>query len=82
MDSQVCWKIIEDDPVRAVHNFFAEGAVKWSLNSNFIALIPKVESPSHFHQFRPTFIYGIFEGELCHFFLKIISSSKNELDSP
>lgn len=45
--------------VRAVHNFFAEGALL-IFQRHCPSLIPKVESASHFFQLRTTFtfIYG------------------------
>lgn len=48
---QVCWGIIKHDVCKAVSNFFRSG--KLQVNSTFLELIPKVDNPEVFEEFRP-----------------------------
>jgi len=57
--------LVANDLLEAVEESRLSGEVKRSLNSNFIALIPKVNGPTTFGDFRPI--------ALCNFCFKIIS---------
>ena len=59
------WSIIGDDLVKAVQSFFFGAGIPRAVKATAIVLIPKVNSPQDFSQFRPI--------SLCNFFNKIIS---------
>ncbi|KAK3188861.1 hypothetical protein Dsin_028422 [Dipteronia sinensis] len=48
-----CWKIIKDDVMAAVKEFFKGDALPRFYCSSFIVLIPKVKNPQSFDKFRP-----------------------------
>jgi hypothetical protein len=48
-----CWKIIGTDVKALIHDFFEEKISLESINSSFITLVPKVESPTSPCDFRP-----------------------------
>lgn len=59
------WDIVGVDVVKAVQNFFQEGAFLREINHTNITLIPKVKNPESMNRFRPI--------SLCRFIYKIIS---------
>ena len=59
------WSVIADDLVKAIQSFFFGAGVPRVVKATTIVLIPKVNSPQEFSQFRPI--------SLCNFFNKIIS---------
>ena len=50
---KAAWKIMGDDIVAAINQFFCSGKVARSWNTTTITLIPKVKYPSHSGDFRP-----------------------------
>lgn len=61
------WKIVGDDVVKTVQQFFKEGFLLQHLNVTNLVLIPKVEHPSLVNQFRPI--------SLCNVIYKVISKT-------
>ncbi|GJV08557.1 sodium/hydrogen exchanger 6 [Tanacetum coccineum] len=47
------WDIVEDDIIKAVHEFFTNGTLLKELNHTIIALVPKVSSPARINDYRP-----------------------------
>ncbi|KEH15328.1 hypothetical protein MTR_1350s0010, partial [Medicago truncatula] len=47
------WNEMKDDVVRFITEFHRNGKLSNGINSTFIALIPKVESPQSLNEFRP-----------------------------
>ncbi|GAU46944.1 hypothetical protein TSUD_180480 [Trifolium subterraneum] len=52
------WPELQDDIMRFVTDFHRNGKLTKGLNSTFIALIPKVDSPQRLNDFRPISIVG------------------------
>ncbi|GJV02398.1 RNA-directed DNA polymerase, eukaryota [Tanacetum coccineum] len=52
------WKIIDDDVVAAVFQFFSSGTFLPGCNSSFIALIPKMQEAKVVKDFRPISLIG------------------------
>jgi hypothetical protein len=50
---QTYWDIVKDDVIKAVLQFFTSGWILPNMNSNIIALIPKVNNADRVEQFRP-----------------------------
>lgn len=50
---QKCWKVMKEDVFHFLQEFHSNGRLVKGLNSSFIALIPKVASPSSLGEFRP-----------------------------
>jgi hypothetical protein len=48
-----CWHIIGEDIVQLIQDFYDEKVALESINSSFITLIPKIESPISPSDFRP-----------------------------
>jgi len=48
-----CWNIIKEDTIRLFKDFCAHSIDRSSINSSFIALIPKKENPEHVDDYRP-----------------------------
>ena len=53
-----CGEEINDDIVRAVHNFEDDGRWPRETNASFISLIPKVDNPQHLNDFRHISLLG------------------------
>ena len=52
------WDILKDDLMRFLHEFHRNGRLAMGINSTFIALIPKVDSPQWLNDFRPISLVG------------------------
>jgi hypothetical protein len=52
------WEEMKGDVVRLISEFHRKGKLTKGLNSTFIALIPKVESPERLNDFRPISLVG------------------------
>jgi hypothetical protein len=52
------WDILCDDVMRFLREFHRNGRLTKGINSTFIALIPKVESPQRLNDFRPISLVG------------------------
>lgn len=50
---QKCWERVSGDLVSIVKKAFTTASLEESLNHTFIVLIPKVNAPQSFGQFRP-----------------------------
>ncbi|WJX32857.1 hypothetical protein P8452_21136 [Trifolium repens] len=50
---QTYWDIVKDDVIKAVLQFFTLGWIMPNMNSNTVALIPKVHNADRVEQFRP-----------------------------
>ena len=59
------WEVVGTDVCEAVTSFFCGHELPKSISSTLLVLIPKVNAPQHFNQFRPI--------SLCTFVNKIIS---------
>jgi len=52
------WDLLQDDFMRFMEEFHRNGKLCKGLNSTFIALIPKVNSPQRLNDFRPISLIG------------------------
>ena len=52
------WNLLKDDLIRFMVEFHCNGKLRKGLNSTFIALIPKVDSPQRLNDFRPISLVG------------------------
>ncbi|PNX59572.1 cysteine-rich receptor-like protein kinase, partial [Trifolium pratense] len=52
------WAELQGDVMRFISEFHRNGKLTKGLNSTFIALIPKVESPQRLNDFRPISLVG------------------------
>jgi len=50
--------MLKDDLMRFLHEFHRNGRLTKGINSTFIALIPKVDSPQRLNDFRPISLVG------------------------
>jgi len=56
------WELLKEDMVRFFNEFHRHGKLTKGLNSTFIALIPKVESPQCLSDFRPiSLLYCLYK---------------------
>ncbi|KAF7802979.1 ribonuclease H [Senna tora] len=62
---QHCWETVQQDVTRTLGSFLSRGHILRTLNQTHIALIPKVDSPQGFKDYRPI--------SLCNTTYKIIS---------
>lgn len=62
---QTYWRIVKNDVIKAVQDFFTHGKLLNNFNSNTIVLIPKDNNADSVNQFRPI--------TLANFKFKIIS---------
>jgi len=53
-----CWNILKKDVVLAVKEFAVNGHWPRGSNASFLCLIPKVENPQQFGEFRPISLVG------------------------
>jgi len=52
------WSVLKEDIMRFMQDFHRNGKLTKGINSIFIALIPKVDSPQRLHDFRPISLVG------------------------
>jgi len=52
------WDILKDDVLCFLHEFHRNGRLSKGINSTFIGLIPKVDSPQRLNDFRPISLVG------------------------
>ena len=52
------WEVLKYDIVSAVHQFYSTAFIDGGSNSSFITLIPKVNDPIYFPDFRPISLIG------------------------
>jgi len=52
------WEVVQGDIMRFITDFHRNGRLTRGINSTFIALIPKVDSPPSLHDFRPISLVG------------------------
>jgi len=52
------WDILKDDVMRFLSEFHRNGRLAKGINSPFIALIPKIDSPQRLNDFRPISLVG------------------------
>lgn len=50
---KVCWSIVGDDFVAAIHIFFSKSRILKEINNIFITLVAKCDNPSKVSDFRP-----------------------------
>jgi hypothetical protein len=82
---QVCWDVIKSDIMRVFQDFYTHSKFVKSLNTTFIALIPKKHGASDLKDFRPiSLVTGIYKiiakvlaNRLRKVVKKIISKSQN-----
>lgn len=65
-----CWEFIKEDLLEAVHDFFNGTELPVGISATSLALIPKVNNPSSWSDYRPI--------SLCNFSHKIISKLLND----
>lgn len=53
-----CWKIVRMDVLQLMREFHQNASLVGGINSSFIALIPKVQSPSCLNEYRPISLIG------------------------
>ncbi|KAK5837222.1 hypothetical protein PVK06_013032 [Gossypium arboreum] len=53
-----CWQLVREDLFNMMIEFFRTGKLKKSINSSFIALIPKTEHPNDISDFRSICLVG------------------------
>ncbi|KAG7534112.1 Reverse transcriptase domain [Arabidopsis thaliana x Arabidopsis arenosa] len=73
-----CWHIVGQDVIKEVKNFFTTSTMKPHINHTNLCLLPKIENPSTFSDYRPI--------ALCNVLYKVISKCmvsrlKSHLDS-
>jgi len=56
--SKEFWDILKDDLMRFLREFHRNGKYSKGINSTFISLIPKVDSPQHLNDFCPISLVG------------------------
>lgn len=79
---QVCWGIIKHDVCKAVSNFFRSGKLLKQVNSNFLELIPKVDNPEVFEEFRPISLCNVLVKKISKIFLNRLREVLDELVGP
>ena len=52
------WDIVKHDIYEIIHNFWDSSQLPQGCNVAYIALIPKIENPTHFKDFRPISMVG------------------------
>ena len=52
------WEDIKGDVMRFISEFHRNGILSRGINTTFIALIPKVDSPQRLNDFRPIALVG------------------------
>ena len=52
------WDMLKNDVMRLLVEFHRNGKLAKGINSTFIALIPKVDSPQRLNDFRPISLVG------------------------
>jgi len=52
------WDILKDDVMRFISEFHQNGRLAKCINSTFVALIPKIDSPQRLNDFRPISLVG------------------------
>ena len=79
---KVFWDILKDDLMRFLLEFHGNGRLSKGINSTFIALIPKVDSPQRLNEFRPISLVGsmykILAKVLANRLRAVISSVKSD----
>ncbi|KAF7823906.1 uncharacterized protein G2W53_022050 [Senna tora] len=55
---QHCWDTVQEDVTRMVGSFLSRGFLLRSMNQTHKALIPKMDSPSGFKDYRPISLYN------------------------
>lgn len=66
---QKCWQVTKNDIFQFLQEFHSNGRLVKGLNSSFIALIPKVVSPSSLVDFRPISLLNLAYKILSKFYL-------------
>lgn len=54
-----CWEVVKEDLFEMMVKFFNSGKLEKSINSSFIALIPKNDNPQDILEFRPIFLVSL-----------------------
>ncbi|KAG6671754.1 hypothetical protein I3842_16G020500 [Carya illinoinensis] len=76
-----CWNIVKDDLLEAINDFFINSSLPRFYTASFIVLIPKMENPTGFDQFRPISLCSvtykicakIIVNRMTNFLVKMIS---------
>lgn len=53
-----CWKYVKSDVLQFMRKFHQNASLVGGINSSFIALIPKTDSPSCLDEYRPISLVG------------------------
>src|ERR1044072_1885735 len=64
------WDLLKGDIWRVLNEFYEHGRLSKGVNSSFIALIPKVESPIGLNDFRPISLVGC----ICKIIAKVLAA--------
>ena len=79
---RICGTVIRKDLLRMVKYFQAKAKVGGSINSTFLALIPKEANPSSFDRFRPISLCNASYKILCKLLANILKPLLGKLISP
>ncbi|KAL0289913.1 UNVERIFIED_CONTAM: LINE-1 reverse transcriptase [Sesamum radiatum] len=79
---QACWEYIARDVYDAVRDFFSGTPMPRSYTATTIVLIPKVESPQTWNDFRPISLCNVINKILSKLLYRRISQALPELISP
>ncbi|KAK3184523.1 hypothetical protein Dsin_031809 [Dipteronia sinensis] len=77
-----CWKIIKDDVMAAVKEFFKGDALPRFYCSSFIVLISKVKNPQSFDKFRPISLCNVIYKAFSKVLVNKLSMVIRDLISP
>lgn len=50
---RTCWDILKQDVMNFIEEFHENSKFPKAITATFIALVPKVENPQHFGEYRP-----------------------------
>ncbi|KAL0289911.1 UNVERIFIED_CONTAM: hypothetical protein Sradi_7062600 [Sesamum radiatum] len=79
---QACWEFIASDIYEAVRDFFSGTPMPRSFTATTIVLIPKVDSPQSWNDFRPISLCNVINKILSKLLYRRISQALPELISP
>lgn len=82
LEKSGCWGIIKHDVCKAVSNFFRSGKLLKQVNSTFLELIPKVDNPEVFEEFRPISLCNVLVKKISQIFLNRLREVLDELVGP
>ncbi|KAL0299938.1 UNVERIFIED_CONTAM: hypothetical protein Sangu_3147900 [Sesamum angustifolium] len=79
---QACWEFIAKDIHEAIRDFFCSTPMSRSFKATTIVLIPKVDSPQTWNDFRPIFLCNVSNKILSKLLYKKIPHALPDIISP